>query len=159
MVLSMLAISVVVIVGYVFLPHSAGDGVHVIDYRSALASAKRGAPYPLLGPEGLSEKWRATSVDYSVDKKGHQAWHLGFVTPSGQYAALEQSDAPQVDLVAEVVPGARPDGSSTVAGQDWQRFQGERYRGLTRPAGTTGTTVVTGTATYEELAQLAEALK
>ncbi|MCP2307359.1 MULTISPECIES: DUF4245 domain-containing protein [Kitasatospora] len=159
MILSMLAVGVVVFVGYVFLPGAQGDGVHVIDYRSALASAKRGAPYPVLGPEGLSDKWRATSVDYRPDKQGHNVWHLGFVTPSGQYAAVEQSDAAHDAAVAAAVAGAKEDGTATVAGDTWQRFQGERYRGLVHPAGTTGTTVVTGTATYEELAQLAEALK
>ncbi|MFG2817787.1 DUF4245 domain-containing protein [Kitasatospora sp. NPDC048365] len=159
MILSMLAVGGVAAVGFVFLPHSAGDGVHTVDYRSALASAKRAAPFPVLGPQGLSDRWRATSVEYRADKNGHEVWHLGFVTPSGQYAAVEQSAVDRDTLLADKVPGFTADGSSTVAGQEWPRFKGERYRGLTHPAGTTGTTVVTGTATYEELAQLAEALK
>ncbi|MEV4615711.1 DUF4245 domain-containing protein [Kitasatospora sp. NPDC049258] len=158
MVLSMLAVGGVVTVGYLFVPHSAGDGVHVVDYHTALASAKRAAPYPVLGPQGLPERWRATSVDYRKDKNGHNVWHLGFVTPTGEYAAVEQSNATKADVLAAAVPGGAADGSAPVAGQDWERYQGERYRGLTRQDGA-ATTVVAGSASYEELAQLAQALR
>ncbi|MFJ1706560.1 DUF4245 domain-containing protein [Kitasatospora sp. NPDC088346] len=158
MVLSMLAVGGVVAVGYLFIPHSAGDGVHQVDYRSALSSAKRAAPYPVLGPEGLGDTWRATSVEYRKDKSGHNVWHLGFVTPSGEYAAVEQSNAAKADVLAAVVPGGAADGSAPVAGRDWERYQGDRYRGLARQDGA-ATTVVTGSASYEELAQLAQALK
>ncbi|TWE19269.1 uncharacterized protein DUF4245 [Kitasatospora atroaurantiaca] len=158
MVLSMLAVGVVVFVGYLFIPHSGGDGVHVVDYRSALASAKRAAPYPVLGPQGLSGEWRATSVEYKKDAKGHAVWHLGFVTPSGLYAAVEQSNAGRDEVIAAVVTGAKPDGNASVAGQDWQRYQGDPYRGLAAQTGS-ATTVITGTASYDELSQLAQSLK
>lgn len=158
MVLSMIAVIGVALVAYVFTPHSGGDGVHVVDYGSALASAKRAAPYQVLAPEGLSDKWRATSVSYSKSSDGRASWHLGFVTPTGHYAAVEQSDAPKDTLLATAVTGYKPDGSSTVAGQDWARFQGAKYRGLSEATGT-ATTVVTGTASYDELGQLAQALK
>ncbi|WP_354642137.1 DUF4245 domain-containing protein [Kitasatospora camelliae] len=158
MVLSMLAVGGVVFIGYLFLPHSGGDGVHVVDYRSALASAKRAAPFPVLGPQGLEDDWRATSVEYRQDKKGHNVWHLGFVTPTGQYAAIEQSDGEREAVLSEVTLGAKPDGNASVSGEDWQRYQGDKYRGLTRQTGT-ATTVVTGTASYDELARLAQSLK
>ena len=56
------------------------------------------------------------------------------------------------------MPGAQADGDASVAGREWKRYQGSHYRGLTVPTGT-ATTVVTGTASYQELAQLAQALK
>ncbi|WP_405011785.1 DUF4245 domain-containing protein [Kitasatospora sp. NBC_01539] len=158
MILSMLAVGVVVYVGYLFLPHEAGDGVRVVDYRVALSSAKRAAPYPLLGPQGLSGQWRATSVEYRKDGEGNAVWHLGFVTPSGMYAAVEQSNGDHDAVLAGVVPKSRPDGSAAVAGQDWQRYQGTPYRALAQQAAG-ATTVVTGSASYEELAELAGALK
>ncbi|GAA2259216.1 MULTISPECIES: DUF4245 domain-containing protein [Kitasatospora] len=158
MVLSMAAIGVVVAVGYLFLPHGGGDGVHVVDYRSSLASAKRAAPYPLLGPEGLSDKWRATSVEYGQDAKGNATWHLGFVTPSGDYAAIEQSNGARDQVIENVVAGAKPDGSATVGGKPWERYQGSQYRGLTVQTGS-ATTVVTGSASYQELSELAQSLK
>lgn len=158
MVLSMLAIGVVVFIGYLFIPHSAGDGIKVVDYRSTLASAKRAAPYPLLAPEGLSDRWRATSAEFNRGGPASKAWHLGFVTPGGQYAAVEQSLDPRDKAVAAAVEGGRPDGTATVGGQEWQRYQGKTYRGLVIQSGD-ATTVVTGSASYEELGQLAEALR
>ncbi|MGK4582779.1 DUF4245 domain-containing protein [Kitasatospora sp. HPMI-4] len=158
MVLSMAAIGVVVAVGYLFLPHGGGDGVHVVDYRSSLASAKRAAPYPLLGPDGLSDKWRATSVQYSQDAKGNAVWHLGFVTPAGDYAAIEQSNGTRDQVIEDAVAGAKPDGSASVDGKQWERYQGSRYRGLTVQTGS-ATTVVTGSASYQELSELAQSLK
>ncbi|MGW4896222.1 DUF4245 domain-containing protein [Kitasatospora sp. NPDC004240] len=161
MVLSMLAVGVVVGIGYLFLPHDAdGDGVHAKEYRVEAATARRAAPYPLLSPEGLSDKWRATSVRYVPPPggKGVAQWHLGFVTPSGQYAAVEQSDAARDDVLAAKVAGGRPDGSSEVGGRTWERLQGTKARALATQSGT-ATTLVTGTASYEELAELAAALK
>ncbi|WP_406202662.1 DUF4245 domain-containing protein [Kitasatospora sp. NBC_01560] len=162
MVLSMLAVGVVVWIGYLFLPHDAnGDGVHTKEYRVAAASAKRAAPYPLLSPEGLSDRWRATSVSYDPASLGRgkgNAWHLGFVTPSGQYAAIEQSDVARDVLLGETVADGKADGTSEVAGQSWERLQGPKTRALTIQSGS-ATTVLTGTASYEELAELAQALK
>lgn len=158
MILSMLAVGVVGAVAYMFIPHAAGGGIGAVDYRSSLASAKRAAPYPVLGPEGLAGNWKATSVEYKKDPKGHALWHLGFVTPSGQYAAVEQSDAGRDDVIAATVPGGKSDGEAPVAGRPWQRYLGDHYRGLTVQTGT-ATTVVTGTASYDELAQLAQSLK
>ncbi|MFJ8042864.1 DUF4245 domain-containing protein [Kitasatospora sp. NPDC096147] len=158
MVLSMLAVGFVVFVGYLFIPHSEGDGIKAVDYRSTLASAKRAAPYPVLAPEGLGTDWKPTSVTYDGGAKGSAAWHLGFVTPSGQYASVEQRVAEQEKAVAETVEGAKPDGTATVNGQEWQRYQGKSYRALVVRTGT-ATTVVTGTASWEELTGFAERLK
>ncbi|QKW24410.1 DUF4245 domain-containing protein [Kitasatospora sp. NA04385] len=160
MVLSMAAVGVVVVVAYFSIPSAdgKGNGVHSVPYRVELASAKRAAPYPLLGPQQLPDGWTATSVTYGRNDKSRAAWHLGLNTASGQYAAVEQADGKPEDVVERNVPGAEPDGTATVAGQEWQRVQGDRYRALVRPAGDTGTTVLTGTASYEELAQLAETL-
>ncbi|MER5351115.1 DUF4245 domain-containing protein [Kitasatospora sp. NPDC002551] len=162
MVLSMLAVGVVVWVGYLFLPHDAkGDGPRAVEYSVAAASAKRAAPYPLLSPEGLPAQWRATSVTYNPaamsNGKGN-AWHLGFLTPSGQYAALEQSDAKPGDLLKAAVADGEPDGTVDVAGQTWEKVRGPKARALTVQTGG-ATTVLTGTASYEELAELARALK
>lgn len=155
----MVAVMGVALVAYLTIPHgSGGDGVRVVDYSAAVASAKRAAPYPILAPQGLSDQWRATSVSYQIDPNGHAGWHLGFVTPDGKYAAIEQSNEPKADLVNTVVSGAAPDGSATIAGQDWTRYQGDRYRGLTVATGS-ATTLVTGSASYQELDELAQALK
>ncbi|MFJ5232550.1 DUF4245 domain-containing protein [Kitasatospora sp. NPDC088391] len=161
MVLSMAAVGVVVVVAYFSIPGAdeKNGGVHPVPFQAELSSARRAAPYPLLGPQPLPAGWQATSVTYSPGDKGHALWHLGLSTASGQYAAVEQSNDRPADVVSANVPGGKPDGTVTVDGQEWQRVQGDRYRALTRPAGGTGTTVLTGTASYEELAELARSLK
>lgn len=80
------------------------------------------------------------------------------MTPDGKYAAVEQSNGPKFDLLKSVVAGYEPDGSTNIGGQDWSRYQGDRYRGLTVTSGS-ATTLVTGSASYQELDQLAQALK
>lgn len=82
----------------------------------------------------------------------------GLRHPAGQYAAVEQSDIARDKLVGALVAGGEPDGSSDVAGQAWERVQGDKSRALVLQNGG-GTTVLTGTASYEELAELAQALK
>jgi hypothetical protein len=159
MVLSMVAVMGVALVAYLTIPHSSsGDPVHTVDYSSAFASARRAAPYPVLAPQGLSDKWRATSVSYQTDANGHAGWHLGFVTPEGKYASVEQSDAPKDDLLRAKVPGFMPDGGSTVDGKPWARYQGDPYRSVAETVGS-ATTVVAGSASYDELDQLAAALR
>ncbi|MER5635867.1 DUF4245 domain-containing protein [Kitasatospora sp. NPDC002227] len=159
MILSMLAVGAVGAGAYVLIPHDTkGDRILPIDYSSSLASARRAAPYQLLGPADLPAGWKATSVEYKKDPAGHAVWHLGFETPSRQYAAIEQSDGARADVLKATVPGGQADGESKLGAQDWQRLQGERYRALTVQTGK-ATTVVTGTASYDELGVLAQSLK
>jgi hypothetical protein len=163
---------------YLFIPHDeSADPVKPVGYKVELDSARRAAPYPVLAPEGLSAKWRATSVRYEANSPGGHAWHLGFMTPDTQYAAVEQSDDPRpVRYVEDVTQGARKTAKTVrVRGEEWTRYEGEKYDALVRvspageAAGGTGgggaskarahTTVVTGTASFEQLRTMAAALR
>ncbi|NLU72150.1 DUF4245 domain-containing protein [Streptomyces sp. HNM0575] len=168
---------------YLFVPHDdSADPVKPVGYKVELDSARRAAPYPVLAPEGLPSKWRATSVRYEADGPEGRAWHLGFVTPDTQYAAVEQSDEPRpVKYIEDVTHGARKTAKTVrVRGEEWTRYEGGRYDALVRksPAGdapgrgradgsdrATGsgrsrpyTTVVTGTAGFGQLKTMAAAL-
>lgn len=160
MILSMAAIGVVAAVIYVFVPHTEEDPVKPIDYMVELTTASRAAPFPLLAPEGLSKEWRATSVRYDGNDRAADGavWHLGFVNPHDEYAAVEQSDGPSKRFVEHVSKKARQDGSFRVGGEEWDRYSGARYNALVRERDGV-TTVVTGTAPHDQLAELAGALK
>lgn len=160
MVLSMAVIVAVSAVIYVFIPHSGGDPVKTVDYRVELLTARRAAPYPVLAPEGLSKDWRATSVRYDGDDpaSGAAVWHLGFVNPQDEYAAVEQSNGPSVPFIEDKSKRAVPQGTAKVGGQTWIRYRGEKYNALVLEQGGV-TTVVTGTAPHRQLAVLAGALK
>ncbi|WP_229890921.1 DUF4245 domain-containing protein [Streptomyces lavendofoliae] len=143
---------------YLFIPHDEkADPIKPVDYRVERVTAQRAAPYPVLAPEGLADGWTPTSVAY--DREGGDAWHVGFLTPDRQYVAVEQSTAVPEKYIAEVTHEARDTGrTQRVAGKTWQRWEGPKYDALVlREKGVT--TVVTGTATGEQLARMASALR
>ncbi|MBM4793777.1 DUF4245 domain-containing protein [Streptomyces sioyaensis] len=164
MVLSLAVIGILVGVIYVFIPHDESAdaekaAVKTVDYRVELITARRAAPYPVAAPQGLPKTWRATSVSYraSEDGKGG-AWHLGMLDPEQQYAAIEQSDAAPRQFIKDVTLGAtKVEGKQAVGSKKWDRYEGDKYRALVRQEPGV-TTVVTGTAPYGRLADLAAAL-
>lgn len=166
MVISLAVILLAAWVIYLFVPHdsSAEPTVKPVSYRVELDSARRAAPYPVAAPQGLSEDWRATSVKYEGDGENGAAWHLGFMAPGDQYAAVEQTDLGRSDkFVEDVTHGAaKTSRTQDVGGEEWTRWKGEKYDALVREEprenGRTYTTVVTGTASYERLGELAGAL-
>jgi Protein of unknown function (DUF4245) len=184
MVPSMAVVLLAAGVMYLFVPHDENvDPVKPVGYKVELASARRAAPYPVLAPEGLSREWRATSVTYDGGGPKGSAWHLGFITPDTQYAAVEQSDeARTAAYVDDVTQGARKTArTARVGGRLWTRYEGGKYDALVRESGSGSdgksggsssggadqsghargryTTVVTGTASFQQLERLAAALR
>ncbi|MET9803424.1 DUF4245 domain-containing protein [Streptomyces sp. NPDC006368] len=143
---------------YLFIPHDEkADPIKPVDYRVEMVTAQRAAPYPILAPEGLPKGWMPTSVSY--ERQNGDAWHLGFLTPDRQYVAVEQSTAAARKYIGEVSHEAADTGrTQRVAGQVWQRYEGPKYDALVRREKGV-TTVVTGTASPERLAEMAAALK
>ncbi|WNI17495.1 DUF4245 domain-containing protein [Actinacidiphila sp. ITFR-21] len=161
LVLSMLVLGFVVFLIYLFIPHdSSADPVQVVPFQVELGQARRDAPYPVAGPEGLGAQWRSTSVTYSAADRGDVTWHVGFVDPEQQYVAVEQSNGPADAFISAVTLNARPDGARTVeaGGRSWQYYTGGRYTALVRKAPGV-TTVVLGTAPDAQLTEMAAALK
>ena len=160
MVLSMAVIVAVSAGIYVVVPHDESKNpVKTVDYQVELASARRAAPYPVLAPQGLDRGWRATSVTYDGAGQDGAQWHLGFLAPKEQYVAVEQSDGRPAAFISSVTKRAEPVGGAVKAGGDkWERYEGETYRALVREQKGV-TTVVTGTASYERLAEMAAALR
>ncbi|SEC68546.1 Protein of unknown function [Streptomyces sp. 2131.1] len=158
MILSLLAIAAVAGVVYIFIPHDdKADPIKAVDYRVELLTARRAAPYPVAAPEGLPAGWKPTSVTYSRDKG--DSWHLGFLAPGGGYVAVEQSTAPAKLYIGQVSQKAENTGrTQEVAGQTWQRWEGSKYDALVREE-KGATTVVTGSAPAERLAEMAAALR
>ncbi|MEU5218885.1 DUF4245 domain-containing protein [Streptomyces sp. NPDC020807] len=143
---------------YLFIPHDEDAApVKAKDYRIELLTAQRAAPYPVLAPEGLGEGWKATVVSYKREKS--DAWQLGFLSPDTQYVAIHQSTAAPREYVPEVTQEAEDTGKTqTVAGKVWHRWEGPKYDALVRTEGG-ATTVVTGTASFERLGEMAGALQ
>ncbi|NBE51396.1 DUF4245 domain-containing protein [Streptomyces boluensis] len=158
MVLSLAVIGAVVACIYVFIPHDeTATPVKRVNYDVELATAKRAAAYPVLAPKGLTEEWKPTTVRFNGAERDH--WHLGFQTPGEKYVAVEQSTEKAAVFVDQVTRGAEETGKSQQIGADtWTRYEGPTYDALVR-TDKGATTVITGSASFKELAQMAQALK
>jgi Protein of unknown function (DUF4245) len=162
---SMAMLSCLVVVGLVILitPRRNENAMPRADYQSDLSGLRAIAPYAAQAPEGLPPQWYPTSTRLSGHAGGPVSWHLGFNTPQKEYAALEESnETPEGpgNFVDRMTSQGHPDGTSQIAGATWDRTfrPDKKQRSLVRRLPGL-TLIVTGTASYEELAVLAGALK
>lgn len=158
-------LSCLVIVGLVMLisPRTHSGTTPRVDYLSDLSGLRAVAKYPAQAPEGLSPQWYPTSSRLTGKPGGPTAWHLGFYTPRKQYAALEESNETPGgagNFIDRMTSQGHPDGTVQITGTTWDRkFRPDKkQRSLVR-ALTGFTIVITGTASYEELGELAASLK
>lgn len=161
LILSLVVLAFAVFAIYLFIPHdSHADPVKVVPYGVELGQARRAAPYPVAGPEGLGGDWRSTSVTYTGTDPKNVTWHIGFVDPDQQYVAVEQSNGPSDAFAASVTIGGHRDAAATVSagGRTWQRWSGGRYAALVNREAD-HTTVVLGTAPQAQLVRMAGALR
>lgn len=154
---------VVLVLVAVVVALRGGDGsereTRPLDYSGTLASVRDRAPYEVLAPIGLPDTWVPTSA------RGGRAgeavtWHLGFVTPAGDYAGLEQSDGDPEAVVASVAEDGSDAGSTRIGGASWRRVEGgsPEQRALVLESDAV-TTVVAGGASWAELRELARSLQ
>jgi hypothetical protein len=161
LLLSLVVLGFMVFVIYLFIPHdSHADPVQVVPYNVELGQARRVAPYPVAGPEGLGARWRSTSVTFSGADPHRTTWHVGFVDPQEQYVAVEQSNGPADAFVSAVTLSShrQPGVSVQAGGLTWERWTGGRYTALVHRLPHV-TTVVMGTAPDAQLEQMAAALR
>lgn len=135
-----------------------------IDYADALAQAREQAreqgSYDVLAPRPLPAGWQVTSARLRPQGAEAVTWHLGLVTRSGAYAAVEQTDGGRDGFVEQFTGSARRAGTVEIAGTTWRRLEDgdPEDRALVSGAGGV-TTVVAGSASWEDLEQLASLLR
>ena len=143
-------------------PHAAEPVT--VSYRGDLARLARLAPYPAVAPATLPASWHPVSsslVAGGANGAGTVTWHLGYMTPEGSLASLEESNASAGAFVRRMTNDGTTLAPLRVDGQTWHLSatpaRGQRSIYLTSPAGFT--LVVTGNATWAELRQLAASLR
>lgn len=143
---------------YLFIPHEDGaPDLPRVDYRVELLTARRAASYPVAAPQGLPDTWKPTSVRFQGDES--DAWHLGFHTPDGEYVQVEQSTQKPSEFIDEASQGGQETKDTQKIGdRTWTRYTGGRYDALVHEENG-ATTVVAGTGSFEQLKQMAAALK
>ncbi|WP_422745331.1 DUF4245 domain-containing protein [Mycobacterium sp. WMMD1722] len=139
------------------------------DAPAALQDDANALPVPIRVPV-LPEGWQSNSGGREgieggrVDPASEQpvravVSRVGYLTPSGQYLSLSQSNADEDKLVESITPGLVPSGSEDVDGVTWVVYRGGEG---TEPVWTTrlpGPTqvAITGAGSTEEFRTLAAA--
>jgi hypothetical protein len=160
MVRSMLVVLAVVAGLVLLVPRPERVSQPSVDVASAAAGAAAEAGFALSVPQGLPAGWQATSARLQRGTDGVATWHVGYVTPSGQFAGFEQAGDPTPAWEDTQVTDGRPAGTVRVAGQDWI-VRSRTDRGITSWVlrGPDRTTIVTGTAGPADLSRLAGSLQ
>jgi uncharacterized protein DUF4245 len=135
------------------------DGVHVVELSGPVAAANQQAGFTVLVPRGLASGWRPTSTELIPQSGVSKAsFRIGFVTPDGKYAeVLQSNDA--ADAVAAQYGPLTEVGPVPVNGTDWDGFARPNGRQLIRHTVGGVTLIVTGSASQQELIQLAGSLR
>ena len=143
-------------------PHAA-EPVPV-SYHGDLTQLAALAPYPAVAPAGLPASWQPVSSRLIVggaNGAGTVTWHLGFMTPDGSLASLEETNASSAAFVRRMTNSGTALPPARLAGQAWSisatPSRGQRSMYFTSPAGFT--IVVTGNAAWAELRVLAASLR
>ncbi|WP_420329626.1 DUF4245 domain-containing protein [Mycobacterium lepromatosis] len=118
-----------------FVPGGTTRGtVWFYDVAAALRADARALGFPVRLPE-LPTGWRPNSggrdgiEDGRMDPSTGQRLPavtstVGYITPTGMYLSLTQSNADEDKLVASVHPFSHPTGTVDVAGTNWVVYQG-----------------------------------
>jgi len=154
----LLAAAVVVVA--IPAPHAAEPVT--ISYRGDEAKLARLAP--AVAPSGLPTSWQPVSSGLAVggaNGAGTVTWQLGYMTPDGSLASLEETNASARAFVRRMTNDGTPVAPARLDGRTWSLSatpaRGQRSMYVTSPAGFT--VVVTGNATWAELRELAASLR
>ncbi|HZP52991.1 DUF4245 domain-containing protein [Actinocrinis sp.] len=168
MVLSLAVIAVPIAVVLAVKPSKAGNPVHPVDaaaYQTTLGAARAAEPFPVLAPTGLPADWKLTSAYYNpAGGSGPAEWHLGYLTPSGGYASLEQTSESFASYLNDQHSNASQDTAVQIADAtptEWQRYTGTAPGGLKTllyAQNAKSTVIVAGSAPLADLEKLAAAL-
>jgi hypothetical protein len=176
-----LVVGCIVLAGLVgmcsFQPGGTHQGVvPSYDAAAALRADAQTLGFPIRLPR-LPAGWRPNSgsrggiengrTDPSTGQRLHAATStVGYISPTGMYLSLTQSNADEDKLVGSIHPSAYPTGTVDVDGTNWVVYHGAGQSGAdaepvwtTRLAGAAGTTqiAITGAGSIDQFRTLAAA--
>lgn len=161
MVRSLAAIGVVVLVIFLLVPRPDTPVIPSANINDAAAAAESSGDVPVVIPK-LPSAWKVTSARREApDPTKQAAWHVGYLTPSGEYAGLEMTgNATAIWLSEATTSGNDVQTPQAIGGIAWATYVDSDGRvSLVKGAVGGPVTVVTGTATRDDLATLAEAVQ
>jgi hypothetical protein len=160
MVRSMAVVLVVVAAILLVTWRPKPDAVKPVDPATAVTLATLQKDFPPLIPQGLPSGWVITSARFEPTAKssGRPVFHLGYVTPSGQYAQVEESTAISSGFLDESTDHGVVGGTRQVDGHAWQYWSGDQRQSLVN-VDATHAVVVSGTGGVDEVSALAASLQ
>ena len=98
------------------------DPVNVgpVDYATVAEQAQGDIPVPLAAPT-LPAGWSANEAELRTSK-GVTAWYIGFLTPGGDFIAMNQGFDANPTWIDGLLEGAAPTGSRTIGPVNWVEY-------------------------------------
>jgi hypothetical protein len=160
MVASLLVVVGIVVGLLLLVPRTNSITQPPVDVAAGARAAASQVDFPPSVPSGLPAGWRATSVRTTRSTASVLTWHAGYMTADDQYAAVEQGRDAPAEWVRSQTNRGLEEGTQDVDGVAWRRFvrQDKVQLSLVHTSGDV-TTVVTGTAGFDDLAVLAASLR
>lgn len=163
LVLSLLAVLGMMAVLVLVVPRVNSAGGPPVDIHATAVGVVQQSGWPIVEAVGLPDGWTETSARYIRSTDGLMTWHAGYQMPSGSYIAVEQTQDPPREWVAAQTNRAPKTGTIEAAGRTWTTFvrDTKTQNSLLDDPQTQGdlTTLITGTATLQEMADFATYLQ
>ena len=163
LVLSLAAVLGMVAVLVLIVPRVNSVSGPPVDVHATAVDVKERSGWPIVEAVGLPEGWTTTSARYVRTTDGFMTWHAGYQTPDGTYVAVEQTRDPSRAWIDAQTNRAPKAGTVEAAGRTWTRYERDTkvQNSLVDDPQTAGelTTLVTGTASFEEMAEFVEHLE
>lgn len=168
MVRSLGLVAVALLVWLYFAHPPTPDSVREVEWVAVADGVAGSAPYAVVAPpEDFA--WPATSARVEPQSDGTVAWQVGFYTPDEAYAALmqrgtfpEQAQQAQEEWIEAQTRDGQAGQTVRIGGREWVRAVGDpvpddRRSLLAQDGG--NVTIVTGSASWTELEELAASLE
>ena len=163
LVISLFAVLGMVAVLVLIVPRVSSVSGPPVDVHKTAVEVKAQSGWPIVEAVGLPEGWTTTSARYVRTTGGFSTWHAGYQTPSGTYVAVEQTVDPTREWVEAQTNRAPRIGTLEAGGRTWTKYERDTkvQNSLVDDPQAPGelTTLVTGTATFEEMADFVTYLR
>lgn len=160
MVTSLLVVLAIVAALMLLVPRTNSITQPPVDVSAGARAAAGKIEFTPSVPSGLPAGWRATSVRTTRSTANVMTWHAGYMTSDDQYAAVEQGQDVPAEWVRSQTNRGREEGTVAVDGDAWRRFvRLDKVQHSLVHERDGVTTIVTGTASFDDLALLAASLQ
>ncbi len=142
-------------------PQSGKEHIPKRDYSITVANFSRAVPYQVWAPVKDPEGWVPNSNKIATGESGARVLNLGYATAAREHAMVIKSDEkPPAGFANRMANSDKVVGTEQINGRSWERrFREDKNQRTLVLALPETTVVVTGTADWPELTELATALQ